>query len=114
MGFSWVFEPFLCVFALFDTKCTKHRQKYFAQFVHNFLQKSVDKQEVVWYNSQAVAERRGERSLKIEQQEISTKLKISVNYLVNYLREILLKQKVKEQVKKLETDFNSRKRDKIQ
>ena len=62
----------------------------------------------MWYNSQAVAERYSERSLKIEQQEISTKLKNSV-WIISliYLREILLKQKVKEQVKKLETDFNS-------
>jgi len=37
--------------------------------------------------------------LKIEQQEISTKLKASVNYLVNYLRENTTQTKVKEQSK---------------
>ena len=42
------------------------------------FKKSVDNVEVMWYNSQAVAEKSvcSERSLKIEQQEISTKLKI--------------------------------------
>ena len=42
------------------------------------FKKSVDNGKVMWYNSQAVAEKpaSSERSLKIEQQEISTKLKI--------------------------------------
>ena len=45
----------------------------------NFIQikktfkKGVDKIREAWYNSQAVAERDGKRSLKIEQQEIKYK-----------------------------------------
>ena len=41
-------------------------------FLKNF-QKSVDKVKGVWYNNKAVAKTGSERSLKIEQQEISTK-----------------------------------------
>ena len=40
-----------------------------------FFKKGIDKGEKVWYNSQAVAESGSERSLKIEQQERSTKHK---------------------------------------
>ena len=37
------------------------------------LKKGIDKRERVWYNNKAVAKKRWQRSLKIEQQEISTK-----------------------------------------
>ena len=39
------------------------------------LKKSLDKVEETWYNSQAAEKKGSERSLKIEQQEISTKQK---------------------------------------
>ena len=43
------------------------------------FQKGIDKGEKVWYNTKAVAKKDSERSLKIEQQEISTKQKASAN-----------------------------------
>ena len=45
--------------------------------------------------------------MKIEQQEISTKLKISVNYLVNLSERNTTQTKVKEQDKSSRLDFNS-------
>ncbi len=42
--------------------------------------KGIDNAKAVWYNTKAVAEKRGERSLKIEQQEISTKQIASAKY----------------------------------
>ena len=89
-----------------------HESKFFWK---NF-KKSVDKQGTLWYNSQAVArECISERSLKIEQQEISTKhnkncVKI---YLVNFW-ENTTQTKVKEQDKSSRLDFSSRPGDKIQ
>ncbi|MBR2293135.1 MAG: hypothetical protein IKA44_02350, partial [Clostridia bacterium] len=52
-------------------------EKNFQKNEKNF-KKGIDKGKVMWYNSQAVARRElrdGERSLKIEQQERSTKQK---------------------------------------
>ena len=37
------------------------------------FQKGIDKAKALWYNTEAVAEKGSEWSLKIEQQEISTK-----------------------------------------
>jgi len=92
----------------FDSKITLLKK------IQKKSKKSVDKRGVVWYNGQAVAENCGsKRSLKIEQQEISTKLKASVNYLVNYLRENTTQTKVKEQ-SKLGTKILTPSGDKIQ
>ena len=43
------------------------------QKIQKNFKKSVDKRKVVWYNNKAVAKTGSEWSLKIEQQEISTK-----------------------------------------
>jgi hypothetical protein len=43
-------------------------------FLKNF-QKGIDNAKVLWYNNKAVAKKGSKRSLKIEQQEISTKQK---------------------------------------
>ena len=47
----------------------------------------------MWYTIKVVAERDGKRSLKIEQQEISTKQKASANLV---LKELYILNKVKE------------------
>ena len=44
------------------------------------IKKMLDKEKKLWYNSQAVREEREARSLKIEQQERSTKQKRSAKY----------------------------------
>ena len=44
------------------------------------LKKGIDKRGRVWYNNKAVAKKRWQRSLKIEQQEISTKQIVSAKY----------------------------------
>ena len=46
-------------------------------FLKNF-QKGIDNGKVLWYTNKAVAKKGSERSLKIEQQEISTKQKKQV------------------------------------
>ena len=54
----------------------KRREKGFCEKDKKFqktLQKGIDKSEAMWYNTEAVAEKGSEWSLKIEQQEISTK-----------------------------------------
>ena len=57
------------------------------------FQKGIDKGERLWYNTKAVARKRAaERSLKIEQQEISTKQKASANLV----KELYILNKVKE------------------
>ena len=45
------------------------------QKVQKTLKKGIDKSERMWYNTQAAENEGSERSLKIEQQEISTKQK---------------------------------------
>ena len=44
------------------------------------FKKGIDKGGRVWYNNKAVAKKREQRSLKIEQQEISTKQIVSAKY----------------------------------
>ena len=45
--------------------------------------KGIDNKKVMWYTNKAVAKRGSERSLKIEQQEISTKQKASAKILIS-------------------------------
>ena len=69
--------------ARYTTKPKKLEKKF---------KKGIDKAEAVWYNTKAVAKRGSERSLKIEQQEISTKQKASANLV----KELYILNKVKE------------------
>ena len=57
------------------------------------LKKGIDKGEEMWYNTKAAVKKGSERSLKIEQQEISTKQKASANLV---LKELYILNKVKE------------------
>ena len=54
--------------------------------------KGIDNKKVLWYTNKAVAESTAKRSLKIEQQEISTKQKQSANLV----KELYILNKVKE------------------
>ena len=55
--------------------------------------KGIDNKKVLWYTNKAVAEKGSKRSLKIEQQEISTKQKSKCKSL---LKELYILNKVKE------------------
>ena len=45
--------------------------------------KGIDNKKVLWYTNKAVAEKGSKRSLKIEQQEISTKQKSKCEILIS-------------------------------
>ena len=63
--------------------------------------KGIDNRKVLWYTQQAVAESAAKRSLKIEQQEISTKQKQVRN--TNLVDRVYILKKVKEaKIKQLE------------
>ena len=65
-------------------------------FSKNF-QKGIDNGKALWYTNKAVAKKGSERSLKIEQQEISTKQKKQVQissielYILNKVKEAKIK-----------------------
>ena len=70
--------------------------------IETFFKKGIDKKGRKWYNIQAAQEsnQARRRSLKIEQQEMSTKQgfersKPCVKQISQFLKRILLKQKVK-------------------
>ena len=78
----------------------------------NFFKKGIDKREKKWYNIQAAQEsnQARRRSLKIEQQEMSTKQgfersKPCVKQISQFLKRILLKQKVKRANKSSKKDW---------
>ena len=64
------------------------------KFLKNF-RKSIDKARVMWYNTKAAAKKGSKWSLKIEQQEISTKQIVSAKILISSI-ELYILNKVKE------------------
>ncbi len=66
------------------------------KFFQKTLKKGIDKRKEMWYNSQAVRESvAAERSLKIEQQERSTK-HCEVRKILDLVKELYILNKVKE------------------
>ena len=57
--------------------------------------KGIDNKKVMWYTNKAVAKRGSERSLKIEQQEISTKQKSKCEN-TNLVKRVYILNEVKE------------------
>ena len=75
---------------------TKNERKKVKKNLKNF-QKGIDKRKSLWYTIKAVAKKGSKRSLKIEQQEISTKQKKQVQisskelYILNKVKEAKIK-----------------------
>ena len=65
------------IYSIYVTKScfilVKTVQKVKKKKFQKTFEKGIDKAEALWYNTEAVAEKGSEWSLKIEQQEISTK-----------------------------------------
>ena len=77
-----------------DGYLSQSRKKY--QKNEKTFKKGIDKWEMMWYNIKVAAQSGDTRSLKIEQQERSTKLKNSMCIGSRTIQKrILLKQKVK-------------------
>ena len=77
-------------------KGAKESKKKVEKTLKNF-QKGIDNGKTLWYTIEAVAKKDSERSLKIEQQEISTKQKKQVQissielYILNKVKEAKIK-----------------------
>ena len=74
-------------------KGAKRWKKKVEKTLKNF-QKGIDNRKRLWYNNKVAARKRDKRSLKIEQQEISTKQKSKCANLVE--EELYILNKVKE------------------